>query len=119
MATGEPDYALDDWSKEVNRSITNLTAFIDLFKYKQKTHKEKQSNNLSKSTVQELFSSSFSPANDDRIKTWLSYPGISTAVRRSREIDSLATDISKQPAQVLTDVLKPKSAVKSLPTSIQ
>jgi hypothetical protein len=36
MATGELDYAQDDWSKEVNRSITNLIAFIDLFKYKQK-----------------------------------------------------------------------------------
>jgi hypothetical protein len=52
MATGEPDYAQDDRCKEVNRSITNLIVFIDLFKYKQK-----QSNNLSKSTIQELFSS--------------------------------------------------------------
>ena len=99
MATGEPDYALDDWSKEVNRSITNLIAFIDLFKYKQKTHKQKQSNNLSKSTVQELFSSSFSPANDDRIKTWLSYPGVSTAVRRSREIDMIAWLLTYQSNQ--------------------
>ena len=111
MQTGEPNYELDGWSKEVDRSITNLMAFINLFKYKQKSHKQTQCNNLSKSTIQELFSSSFSPANDERIKTWISYPGMSTAVRRSREIDSLVTDISKQPVQDLSDVLNPGSAL--------
>ena len=40
-----------------------------------------------------------------------SYPGMSTAVRRSREIDSLVTDISKQPVQDLSDVLNPGSAL--------
>ena len=105
MATGEPDYAQDNWSKEVDRSITNLIAFLDLFRYKQKTHKQKQVIKLSKSAIQELLSSSFSPANDDRIKAWLSYPGVSTAVRRSREIDSLATDISKLKPESIQELL--------------
>jgi hypothetical protein len=105
LATEELDFAQDTWSKEVDRSITNLIAFLDLFKHKQKDHKQKQVIRPSKSAIQELLSSSYSPTNDGRIKTWLSYPGVSTAVKRAREIDSLTADILKPIPESLQELL--------------
>ena len=54
MQTGEPNYELDGWSKEVDRSISNLMAFINLSNTS-KNHKSRRSaiifqNQLSKSS---------------------------------------------------------------------
>jgi hypothetical protein len=52
LATEELDFAQDTWSKEVDRSITNLIAFLALFKHKQINHKQKQVIRPSKSAIQ-------------------------------------------------------------------
>ena len=73
MASGEPNYGQSTWADKVEKSITDLIAFNDLFKHTKETVEKKISTRLSKSNIQELLSCSFSPASDDRIKTWLTH----------------------------------------------
>ena len=93
MAAGKTDYAHNGWANKVEESISKLIEFNSLFKTKKETKEKKTSAELSQSSIQELLSCSFSPASDDRIKLWLSYPGVLQAVKRSKEINNMVANI--------------------------
>ena len=65
----------------------------------------------SQSSIKELLSSSYSPVTDKRIKLWLSYPGISTAVKRAQEIDNLTSSMQDSPVSpsLLAELLNTSS----------
>jgi hypothetical protein len=111
LRSGESSPSPEEWSEEVERTINNLNDFINQFKHIQTQTKPTQNKNIPFKTIQALFATSFSPANDERIRNWINYPGVSTAIRRSREITDLVTDVSIQPPQGLSNILDPGSTL--------
>ena len=95
----------------MERSINNLSEFINHFKHAQTQANPKEEITAKPTEIRTLFATSFSPANDERIRNWINYPGVSTAIRRSREITDLVTDVSMQPPQGLSNSLDPGSTL--------
>ena len=108
IAAGTTDQAHTDWANKVEESISKLIDFNRRFKTKEDNKEKRTTAGLSQSSIQELLSCSFSPADDNRIKLWLSYPGMVQAVKRSREINSMVeniTQLSPGSIQTLMDLL--------------
>ena len=82
-----------DWTKEIDKTKHTLIVYLDLLKPNNNTGKQQNQTKIPTTSIQELLSSSYSPVTDERIKLWLSYPGVLMAVKRAQEIDDLASKL--------------------------
>ena len=84
LSTRSLPFNQTNWTEEINKTANTLIVYIDLFKPNQEKSEQVHHIQPSQSSIKELLSSSYSPATDKRIKLWLSYPGVSTAVTRAQ-----------------------------------